>query len=233
MTEATTNRAKVAISDLKDNDWSAKDGNMQRRREQVDFWIRLCNTVDEKDEIVVWVAEEWGSEFLPKSNYKFREGDVVTYNTDSIHDKDEYGTVNADQTDGSDVRVRWYEGHDYAAFEDAAELKLVYPAPQISVRSEPEKLPIVPEYLAEKVGHEGEGDKAPENPQEKPDMVAHPPHYRHPSGIEVIDIVKFETYNRGNIIKYVMRAPYKGNELQDLQKARQYLDWEIERVQNG
>jgi len=61
------------------------------------------------------------------------------------------------------------------------------------------------------------------------DVVKHPSHYTaHPSGIEVIEITKHESFLRGNIIKYVLRAPYKGNELQDLKKARQYLDWEIE-----
>ena len=65
------------------------------------------------------------------------------------------------------------------------------------------------------------------------DPVSHPAHYYHPSGIEVIQITKHETFLRGNIIKYVLRAPYKGTELLDLKKARQYLDWEIERVEGG
>lgn len=63
------------------------------------------------------------------------------------------------------------------------------------------------------------------------DQVASPSHYQHPSGIEVIEITKHETFVRGNIIKYVLRAPFKGTELLDLKKARQYLDWEIERVE--
>lgn len=59
--------------------------------------------------------------------------------------------------------------------------------------------------------------------------VSNPKHYTtHPSGIEPIQITKHETFLRGNILKYVMRAPYKGNEVEDLKKARQYLDWEIE-----
>lgn len=63
------------------------------------------------------------------------------------------------------------------------------------------------------------------------DTVKRPNHYQsHPSGIEPIEITKHESFLRGNIIKYVMRAPYKGRELEDLKKARQYLDWEIERV---
>ena len=66
------------------------------------------------------------------------------------------------------------------------------------------------------------------------DPVKHPKHYTsHPSGIEPIDICAYETFYRGNILKYVMRAPYKGTELQDLKKARQYLDWEISRVEEG
>ena len=61
-----------------------------------------------------------------------------------------------------------------------------------------------------------------------------PNHYRsHPSGIEAIQITKHESFLRGNIVKYVLRAPYKGHELEDLRKARQYLDWEIERVENA
>lgn len=61
--------------------------------------------------------------------------------------------------------------------------------------------------------------------------VSHPAHYAHPSGVEVIEITKHESFLRGNIIKYVLRAPYKGNELEDMQKAAQYLSWEIERLQ--
>ncbi len=67
------------------------------------------------------------------------------------------------------------------------------------------------------------------------DYIHEPPHYAgaHPSGIEPIQITRYETFLRGNIIKYVMRAPYKGTELQDLKKARQYLVWEIERLEQA
>jgi len=57
-------------------------------------------------------------------------------------------------------------------------------------------------------------------------------HYMsHPSGIEPIQITRYETFLRGNIIKYVMRAPYKGHELADMRKAMDYLRWEIERLE--
>lgn len=64
------------------------------------------------------------------------------------------------------------------------------------------------------------------------DAVAHPSHYTsHPSGIETIQITKHESFLRGNILKYVLRAPYKNREVEDLRKARQYLDWEIARAE--
>lgn len=56
-------------------------------------------------------------------------------------------------------------------------------------------------------------------------------HYKsHPSGIEAIELTQYESFLRGNILKYVLRAPYKGDELADLEKAAEYLQWEIERV---
>ena len=58
-----------------------------------------------------------------------------------------------------------------------------------------------------------------------------PRHRYHPSGIETIQITRHESFLRGNILKYVLRAPYKGNELEDLKKASVYLQWEIERLE--
>lgn len=59
-----------------------------------------------------------------------------------------------------------------------------------------------------------------------------PRHYTaHPSGVEAITITRHESFLRGNVLKYILRAPYKGYELQDLKKAAQYLAWEIERVE--
>lgn len=69
--------------------------------------------------------------------------------------------------------------------------------------------------------------------KDAPDNVHKPAHYRgHPSGIQPVEIAKHESFNRGNVIKYVMRAPYKDNELEDLKKAKFYLDLEIEMVEN-
>jgi hypothetical protein len=62
------------------------------------------------------------------------------------------------------------------------------------------------------------------------DPVNHPSHYQSASGrIEVIDIIEeFNLgFHLGNVVKYVLRSPLKGAALQDLDKARWYLDREI------
>lgn len=66
----------------------------------------------------------------------------------------------------------------------------------------------------------------------KPDMVNHPPHYQSKTGIEVIDVIEAftadlkggEATNTGNVIKYMLRWPHKEKPLQDLKKARWYLE---------
>lgn len=66
------------------------------------------------------------------------------------------------------------------------------------------------------------------------DVVNHPKHYtRHPSGVECITITEHFNFNLGNAIKYVWRSAEKlngGNEIEDLEKARWYLDREIQRL---
>jgi hypothetical protein len=62
------------------------------------------------------------------------------------------------------------------------------------------------------------------------DPVDHPVHYNaHPSGIECIQVVQHMGFNVGNAIKYLWRADEKGNALEDLRKAKRYIDFEIER----
>lgn len=63
----------------------------------------------------------------------------------------------------------------------------------------------------------------------EPDPVLHPEHYtQHPSGIQPIQITKHLNFCLGNVVKYVLRADFKGSAVQDLRKARRYLDIEIE-----
>jgi hypothetical protein len=66
------------------------------------------------------------------------------------------------------------------------------------------------------------------------DPVTKPKHYvGHPSGVECIQITEHMNFCRGNAIKYIWRAGDKGNELEDLKKARWYIDREIERLEKA
>ena len=60
--------------------------------------------------------------------------------------------------------------------------------------------------------------------------VNHPSHYN--KGIETIDYIESWNmdFNIGNIIKYVTRAGHKDNKLEDLEKAKWYLEREIQNI---
>lgn len=68
------------------------------------------------------------------------------------------------------------------------------------------------------------------------DNVNHPKHYTgFSNGAEVIDITENCTFNTGNAIKYAARAGrtdgnVKGNILEDLNKAKWYIEREIGRI---
>jgi len=67
----------------------------------------------------------------------------------------------------------------------------------------------------------------------KPDMVNKPPHYQS-AEVECIDAIKAATgdgfgyHLQGTVLKYLWRYQHKGNPVQDLKKARWYLDKLIE-----
>lgn len=73
--------------------------------------------------------------------------------------------------------------------------------------------------------------------EKKNDVISHPDHYKLDGlDIEVRDVIKsvlgtvgFIGFYEGNIIKYILRASKK-NGLEDYKKARQYLDWLIEEL---
>ncbi len=65
----------------------------------------------------------------------------------------------------------------------------------------------------------------------KHDAVDHPTHYTtHPSGVECIAIVEHMTFNVGSAVKYLWRLRKKDDVIQELGKARWYIDREIERL---
>lgn len=79
-------------------------------------------------------------------------------------------------------------------------------------------------------GLKGKASVEDKEPQGE-DMVFHPSHYNKFS-VEVKDTIKewlegyksaYVAYCIGNVLKYLSRAPFKGNMLQDLKKASFYL----------
>lgn len=72
----------------------------------------------------------------------------------------------------------------------------------------------------------------------KDDAVNHPTHYTsHPSGVECIQVTRHMNFNLGNAVKYIWRAGLKGSRkvklIEDLKKARWYLDDEIKKLEGN
>ena len=68
------------------------------------------------------------------------------------------------------------------------------------------------------------------------EKVNHPEHYN--SGkYEVMDVIEDagfgEGFCLGNALKYILRAKHKENYVEDLKKAKWYIDYIIERADNG
>ena len=60
------------------------------------------------------------------------------------------------------------------------------------------------------------------------DPVNNPSHYTgHPSGIECIRITEHMGFNLGNALKYIWRCDLKLDAVEDLKKARWYIDREL------
>lgn len=62
------------------------------------------------------------------------------------------------------------------------------------------------------------------------DTVNHPKHYTsHPSGIECIQITEHMSFNLGNAVKYIWRADLKHDAVEDLRKAKWYIERELKK----
>ena len=68
----------------------------------------------------------------------------------------------------------------------------------------------------------------------KKEMVDHPAHYNR-GKYEAIDIIESleMNFNLGNALKYLFRAGHKDDIIQDLKKAKWYLEREIQRLSKG
>ena len=72
------------------------------------------------------------------------------------------------------------------------------------------------------------------------DMVNHPEHYQGLDGLEVDEVMqnfipKYENSYVGamicNVLKYILRAPSKGKQLEDLKKAKVNLEFAINKLE--
>ena len=61
-----------------------------------------------------------------------------------------------------------------------------------------------------------------------------PQHYDNGLKHDLIDVIGSYklNFNRGNVLKYIIRAGRKQNEIEDLEKALDYLEREIEHTRN-
>jgi len=66
----------------------------------------------------------------------------------------------------------------------------------------------------------------------KPDLVHHPAHYCY-SEYEPKDVIRAWglNFNLGSAVKYIARAGRKDDILQELNKAKQFLEFEIEAIE--
>ncbi len=66
-------------------------------------------------------------------------------------------------------------------------------------------------------------------------MKATQPHYDNGKDYDLIDVINDYklSFTLGNVCKYIFRAKRKNNELQDLLKAKDYLEREIQFIRDG
>ena len=62
------------------------------------------------------------------------------------------------------------------------------------------------------------------------DNVNNPKHYKaHASGVECIDITEHMGFNLGNAMKYIWRCDEKHDVIEDLKKAKWYIERELKK----
>lgn len=67
----------------------------------------------------------------------------------------------------------------------------------------------------------------------KPETVNHPAHYGGDTTYEAIKVIEAWKlgFHLGNVVKYICRSPHSGTQLEDLKKARWYLDRKIQNLE--
>lgn len=72
-------------------------------------------------------------------------------------------------------------------------------------------------------------------PVQHKETINHPSHYHAETGVEVIDAIEAWGlgFSLGNSVKYIARSGHKERALEDLKKARWYLDRAIANIEKG
>ena len=126
------------------------------------------------------------------------------------------------------------------------EFELIGPYGLIDIKDDRGDVVYMSQWRFEQVNEELEAikllDETEEQPQSKKVPVAvtlgeyervnHPKHYT-AGKYEVIDVIEDWNlgFNLGNVIKYIARAEHKDNKLEDLKKAKWYLEREIQNLE--
>lgn len=89
-------------------------------------------------------------------------------------------------------------------------------------------------YYAKSLMYSDASAAATVTTEQPPDPVNHPSHYTQ-SAIEPIDAIEAWGlgFNLGNAVKYIARHQHKGSPIEDLRKAKWYLDRAIQRMEEG
>jgi len=90
---------------------------------------------------------------------------------------------------------------------------------------------ITQDYLSARFRMDDAKKATEEDDTKKGGAVNHPNHYRHPSGVEAIDVIEHMPFNTGNAVKYLWREGEKPGQTseRDMNKALWYLLREFKR----
>ncbi len=150
----------------------------------------------------------------------------------TLHHEDQWGTSAA--TIGHALNNGWITPNDPAPEKKRPDKLAAAGIDPVQLVGGEENAPALREAFGGYRGGDPGADPADEWDRQAAahDVVNHPCHYTsHPSGIEAITITEHMGFCLGNAMKYIWRADLKHDDggLEDLRKARWYLDREITR----
>jgi predicted DNA-binding protein YlxM (UPF0122 family) len=89
------------------------------------------------------------------------------------------------------------------------------------------------EKVDEVVEEQEKDDLIPSISESQDDDMINSPHHYTAGGVETIDFIEAKGlgYHLGNVVKYVSRSQFKDNRIEDLMKAKWYLERAIEQLE--